>query len=228
MAQREKAMEECPTTNGVKVFFNSPSASAQSSTRSSSGRGNRGPASFGALEAVQRHVPVDSVPDTVLDSVTVRITQAVHMEAAVEGAHRSGRVAVRADSVHRAPPVAVDMTVADSDTESVVSLPHSLEAEGIRSADNMSLPRQGEESDMRRAIVMRNVPVCFRGPYRAAMRVALVEATFESHVQRARGWKLFLLLPRMSLSRPPRGGLVSQEKLRKRFELLRVAGGRNC
>ena len=68
---------------------------------------------------------------------------------------------------------------------------------------------------LRRAIVMRTVPMCIRGPYRAAMRVALVEATSETHVQRARGWKLFLLLPRMLLSRPPRGGLVSQEKLRK-------------
>ena len=67
---------------------------------------------------------------------------------------------------------------------------------------------------LRRAFEMRTVPMCLRGPYRAAMRVALVEATSEAHVQRARGWKLFLLLPRMLLSRPPRGGLVSQEKLR--------------
>ena len=77
---------------------------------------------------------------------------------------------------------------------------------------------------LRRAIVMRTVPICLRGRYKAAMRVALVEATSEAHVLRARGWKLFLLLPRMLLSRPPRGGLASQEKLRKHFEMF--AGGR--
>ena len=56
------------------------------------------------------------------------------------------------------------------------------------------------------------------------MRVALVEATSEARDERARGWKLFLFLPRMLLSRPPRGGLVSQEKLRKRLEMF--ASGR--
>ena len=49
---------------------------------------------------------------------------------------------------------------------------------------------------LRRAFVMRTVPMCDRGPYMAAMRVALVEATSEAHIQRARGWKLFLFLPR--------------------------------
>ena len=33
-------------------------------------------------------------------------------------AHGSGRIAVRADEVQGRPPVAVDMTLADSDTES--------------------------------------------------------------------------------------------------------------
>ena len=52
-----------------------------------------------------------------------------------------------------------------------------------------------------------NVPLCILGPYRAAMRLALVEATSETHVQRVRGWKLFLFCC----------GLVSQEKLHKMF-----------
>ena len=37
-------------------------------------------------------------------------------------------------------------------------------------------------------------------------------------VQQERGWKLFLLLPRMLLHRPPRGGLTSKSKLSERFD----------
>ena len=36
-------------------------------------------------------------------------------------------------------------------------------------------------------------------------------------VRRTRAWKLFLLLPRMLLHKPPRGGLVAQKKLEERF-----------
>ena len=50
------------------------------------------------------------------------------------------------------------------------------------------------------------------------MRVALEEATAESHVRQGRGWKLFMMLPRMLLHRQPRGGLVSRDKLVRRFE----------
>ena len=32
-----------------------------------------------------------------------------------------------------------------------------------------------------------------------------------------RGWKLFLLLPRMLLSRPPRGGLIPRQRLEERL-----------
>ena len=177
------------------------------------------------------------------------------------------------DEVQGRPPVAVDMTLAGSDTESAASLPQSQAALSNRSEDDVSLHHAGEDSDLdgvsvasgeapavpevdvplevpevrdvspairdafrrmdgcdveriflRRPIVMNGAPMCIRGPYRAAMRVALVEATSEAHIQRARGWKLSLLLPRMLLSRPPCGGLVSQEKLHKRFEMF--AGGR--
>ena len=37
------------------------------------------------------------------------------------------------------------------------------------------------------------------------------------HVFATRGWKLLLLLPRMILFRPPRGGNVSREKLESRI-----------
>ena len=37
---------------------------------------------------------------------------------------------------------------------------------------------------------------------------------------RKEGGKLFLLIPRMLLHRPPRGGLIPKEKLRERFEVF--------
>ena len=37
-------------------------------------------------------------------------------------------------------------------------------------------------------------------------------------LRQERGWKLFLILPRMLLHRPPRGGLLGKEKLLARFE----------
>ena len=61
----------------------------------------------------------------------------------------------------------------------------------------------------RRACVMRSCPTFLVGGYRAAMRLAMTEAELGSasgdEQRRTRGWKLFLLLPRMFLFRPPRG-----------------------
>ena len=39
-----------------------------------------------------------------------------------------------------------------------------------------------------------------------------------SHVRQGRGWKLFMMLP--LLHRPPRGGLVSRDKLVRRFDMF--------
>ena len=52
------------------------------------------------------------------------------------------------------------------------------------------------------------------------MRLALEEVSESAGnvVQMERGWKLFLLLPRMLLHRHPRGGLVSKAKLSERFD----------
>ena len=49
------------------------------------------------------------------------------------------------------------------------------------------------------------------------MRLAMTEAELGSasgdEQRRTRGWKLFLLLPRMFLFRPPRGGLLPKSQL---------------
>ena len=67
---------------------------------------------------------------------------------------------------------------------------------------------------------MKNVPRCLVGPFRNALRVALAEVSggAGNPVQLERGWKLFLLLPRMLLHRPQRGGLISKSKLTERFD----------
>ena len=74
----------------------------------------------------------------------------------------------------------------------------------------------------RRASVMKIVPRFLWGSFRIALKVAIEEilngAARRNMVQQERGWKLFLLLPRMMLHRSPRGGLIGREKLISRFD----------
>ena len=75
-----------------------------------------------------------------------------------------------------------------------------------------------------RAVVMKSPPKFVRGAYNAAMRIALqeIEAGFQSQNEerQSRGWKLFLLLPRMLLFRPHRGSLIPKQRLLDRFLLF--------
>ena len=68
-----------------------------------------------------------------------------------------------------------------------------------------------------RARVMQSVPWVIRGAFRAAVKVAMQEilagTEANSEVRAARGWKLLLLLPRMILFRPPRGGNVESSQV---------------
>ena len=69
---------------------------------------------------------------------------------------------------------------------------------------------------------MRSVPKFLHGQFRNVLKQALEEATWGNYRQdearQERGWKLFVLLPRMLLHRDPGGGLISKTKLRARFE----------
>ena len=73
----------------------------------------------------------------------------------------------------------------------------------------------------RRAIVMRTVPNFLKGAFTAAFRVAFVESiaarAHGDETREVRAWKLFLLISRMLLLRPPRGGLVPRKRLEERF-----------
>ena len=72
-----------------------------------------------------------------------------------------------------------------------------------------------------RACIMGSPPHFLRGAYRAAMRFALEEVELGVDAQNEQriclGWKLFLLLSRMLLHKPARGGLVLKRKLMERF-----------
>ena len=70
----------------------------------------------------------------------------------------------------------------------------------------------------KRAAVMKAIPRFLRGSFRNAMRVAMDEALQTNEVRRTRGWKLFLLLPKMLLHRSGRGGNISRSKLVQRFD----------
>ena len=74
----------------------------------------------------------------------------------------------------------------------------------------------------RRAVVMRTVPVFLKGAFKAALRVALEERILGEangdFIKIQRAWKLFMLLPRMILFRPPRGGKVPRKQLEERCQ----------
>ena len=61
--------------------------------------------------------------------------------------------------------------------------------------------------------VMRSVPHFLQGPFRNAMLMALEEACHPEGLRKERDWKLFVLLPRLLLHKPPRGGNVPRHKL---------------
>ena len=83
---------------------------------------------------------------------------------------------------------------------------------------------------------MQNIPICIRGPFRNAMRMALEEITVPGDfVRQERGWKLFMLLPRLFFHRPARCGLISRKKLEEMFAdfprgewMTLLEGSRKC
>ena len=87
-------------------------------------------------------------------------------------------------------------------------------ATGFESLDMVDLERVFEV----RALVMKSVPG-FMGAFRGAMKIGLEEikkGQLASNVETTtRGWKLFVLLPRMLLQTTPRRTYSAQEVRRK-------------
>ena len=59
---------------------------------------------------------------------------------------------------------------------------------------------------------------------RVSMQAIISGVEAQSEVQTERGWKLFLLLPRMLLFRPGRGGVVPRKKLEVRIKQFQEGG----
>ena len=68
---------------------------------------------------------------------------------------------------------------------------------------------------------MKSIPTFMKGAFRGALKVSLEEIkrgrADRNEEATMRGWKLFFLLPRMLLSRPPRGGLIPRKRLEERL-----------
>ena len=107
-----------------------------------------------------------------------------------------------------------------ADREPDIAMPEVREnsaaiREGFRRLDAENLTTIFET----RANVLKTVPQFLKGPYRSAMGIAHSEAHSGDELRYVK-WKSFLLLPRMLLSRKPRGGLISRENLTRRFSLF--------
>ena len=89
--------------------------------------------------------------------------------------------------------------------------------EGFNSLDCVNL----EEVFEVRTLKMKTVPAFLTGAHRSALKVILEEINRPRLSGNAlagiRAWKLFVLLPRILLFRPPRGGLIPRPQLEERF-----------
>ena len=106
----------------------------------------------------------------------------------------------------------------------IVFVPHARATTvGFQSLDDVDLTQVFEVP----AMVMKSIPKFMRGAFRGALKLSLQEiqrgSTANNSVVEARGWKLFFLLPRLLLFRPPRGGLIPRGRLQER--LARFAAG---
>ena len=75
-----------------------------------------------------------------------------------------------------------------------------------------------------KAMVMRSIPQFMRGVFRGAMKVGFHEITkgrAANNIQvESQGWKLFMLLPRLLLYKPSRGGLILKGRLKERVTMF--------
>ena len=106
---------------------------------------------------------------------------------------------------------------ASDDTASVVENPADFAVHRAPTLRDAS--RAMDDVDVERfftlmASVMRSVPRFLHGPFRNAMTMVLEEISGSVEEDRvARGWKVFLMLPKMLLHRCQGGKIISREKL---------------
>ena len=110
-------------------------------------------------------------------------------------------------------PVPQDLD-SDNEEDDRLRMPRSFQA-AFASLDAIDLKAEFRY----RPCLMRSPPGFLRGAYKTAMRVALTEfhQAGQDETRRRRAWTLFLLLPRLLLFRPARGGLLPKGQLQERF-----------
>ena len=185
------------------------------------------PASSRAIRNIAQPVQ-EEIPVTLLDTLEFDLTQHDDSEE-----HRA-MTDPNSSDVESLNDTADGMSEVDATVEAMVDpieveefddrIPNVRISHAIREALFSLDGRNLRDVFRRRATVMKVPPKMFRGAYCAALRFAMNEVRTgcrESNVEKqARGWKLFLLIPRLLLHRPARGGLIPRGKLRERFEMF--------
>ena len=170
----------------------------------------------------QRHRVVPSVPSTVQDPV--RPTE-VDMESGSRASETD------TESLFSSAPRSEALPEVEVDSESqFVSVP----ALAVRpSARTQSRFIALDTVNVREIIAVRacvmKAPPAFLGAYKSAMRLALKEIVsgmeMQNQLRISRGWKLFVLLPRILLFRPARGGKVPKNHLLDRLQKFANGSG---
>ena len=99
--------------------------------------------------------------------------------------------------------------------------PRRMFVDGLRSLDGVDI----RQIFRRRALVMKSVPKFMQGSFRAVLKAIMEEVSAarlaRDVLRQSRAWKAFLLLPRLLLHKPPRGGLIQKKRLEERLEFAR-------
>ena len=90
--------------------------------------------------------------------------------------------------------------------------PRRMFMDGLRSLDGVDI----RQIFRRRAMVMKSVPKFMQGSFRGVLKAIMEEVNAarlaRDVLRQSRAWKAFLLLPRLLLHKPPRGGLIQKKR----------------
>ena len=181
-----------------------------------------------AREQHHASVSLESVHGFGMTDGSVGSTESDTISLAGEPRNRRRRLSLVWDTTHENPDAREEGESEGSSAGSVVGempeVPVNLDVRARNVAMEMASLDWVDLAEIfkQRARVMSTVPLFLKGAFRGAMRVALEEAQCardrNDDNRDTRAWKLFLLLPRVLLSRPPRGGRVPRKQLEERFQ----------
>ena len=98
--------------------------------------------------------------------------------------------------------------------------PRRMFVDRLRSLDGVDI----RQIFRRRALVMKSVPKFMQGSFLAVLKTIMEEVSAarlaRDVLRQSRAWKVFLVLLRLLLHKPPRGGLIQKKRLEERLELF--------